>query len=110
MSVKFPSGLYKCVTCQEVCAEPEAFEEAKARRVHLEYVVGEAIELMKGYMDTKDGEGYQLPNDAMQAVLLLEEALKAGRKPTPHRFSNRKEVRQQFVPGLKLSDKTETGR
>ncbi len=29
MSAQFKTGLYKCVTCQEVCAEPETLEKLR---------------------------------------------------------------------------------
>jgi hypothetical protein len=65
--------------------------------------IEDALELIEGYVDSKDDEnGQPVANNAMRAERLLIDALakvKVPSKPPAHRFSNRKEVRENIISG-----------
>ncbi len=56
------------------------FERAARKIKQLRDTLIDVAELIDGYVDIVDGpEGNQLPNDAMRAVQLIDEALGNGR-------------------------------
>ncbi len=62
------------------CGEGGLFDRAAKTIEQLRDTLMDVAELIDGYVDIVDGpEGNQLPNDAMRAVQLIDEALGNGR-------------------------------